>query len=354
MTSTSCISFPPKDRMIIIRHCVVTLCTEADKYHKSASADCAAAILQYFVYRTDSKLDQQIEWKTECDIASKSDQPMPPYPELWIFKSQDELYQVDMLSHFGRNCIVYSLRWLVEASPYLTERQNPKYTWDKTKQYRLNIHAIQVGLESLPVNYREFIHGIEFNSKQSESLKVNDGEFNSKRAIPKYISISSSAEDIGSPKVEPSDGAENANDELDLYGIRIYDKNGKRLNSFQYIVAGINTHLFKGDNLGLAKKFASVLKENNFEPTGAEMQGYPIWYAALSPIDGEPREPIQSHLKFPSSWGEYIEWRKEHPDQAPEAAAAQGDTTSHEQRESAVPTIPTVLFAQMEDTYYDD
>lgn len=254
---------------------------------------------------------------------------------------------------YSKAPVIEAKQWLIQHGAIELVPYDKRVGVEQTLEPRHHIYQITgvINLDGKSIGY--LVSGKDSQSIESKSSKTKrlDSEH---KGIKDNKDNGSEENPLGSPKVEPNDGAENANDELDLYGIRIYDKNGKRLNSFQYIVAGINTHLFKGDNLGLAKKFASVLKENNFEPTGAEMQGYPIWYAALSPIDGEPREPIQSHLKFPSSWGEYIEWRKEHPDQAPEAAAAQGDTTSHEQRESAVPTIPTVLFAQMEDTYYDD
>lgn len=179
MTKDSCISFPPKDKLIIIRQSLVEICANATAY-KSADPQCAAAILQYFIYRTDGKLDQISEYKTEVEIARKSKQDAPPIPELWIFKTQDELYQDDLLAHFGRNTVVYSLRWLVEVSPYLSERNNPKYSWDKTKQYRVNVEAIQSEIDSLPVNTASF------TDKLSNTSQVNNGEFEDKPAIPEY------------------------------------------------------------------------------------------------------------------------------------------------------------------------
>lgn len=179
MTKDSCISFPPKDKLIIIRQSLVEICVNATAY-KSADPQCAAAILQYFIYRTDGKLDQISEYKTEVEIARKSKQDAPPIPELWIFKTQDELYQDDLLAHFGRNTVVYSLRWLVEVSPYLSERNNPKYSWDKTKQYRVNVEAIQSAIESLPVNTASF------TDKLSNTSQVNNGKFEDKPAIPEY------------------------------------------------------------------------------------------------------------------------------------------------------------------------
>lgn len=169
----------------------------------------------------------------------------------------------------------------------------------------------------------------------------------------------SSSKRLGSPKVEPIVDTENTDKtQYDAYAIPVINKNGDRINSFQYVVGGINIHIFKGKNLGQAKKFASVLKENGYAPTGAEMQGYPVWYAALPMIDGEPREPIQSHLKFPTSWGEYIEWRKQNPDKAPEAAApptaTPNGTLARQVNDTTVLIINSSVFEQVVDTYYDE
>lgn len=211
---------------------------------------------------------------------------------------------------------------------------------------------------TLMQEYLETFAGTTYYALPGTTQHVAPGTTNDVVPIYTKTTTNTTSSSEGSPKVEPSGGAEPPTDktEYDLYSIPVTDKNGKRLTSQQYVVAGLNTHLFKGKNLGLAIKFAGKLKENGFEPTGAEMQGYPAWYATLPPIDGNPREPIKSHLSFPSAWNDYIEWRKENPTAAPEVVAAAPPAADQYDAGDVnkVPTISSSVLAMYEETNYDD
>lgn len=59
----------------------------------------------------------------------------------WIYKKADELAEEIMLN-ISSQTILRDLNELVEAG-WLSRRTNPKYTWDKTYQYRVNLSKIQ-------------------------------------------------------------------------------------------------------------------------------------------------------------------------------------------------------------------
>lgn len=65
----------------------------------------------------------------------------------WIYKTAEELSAETMLNISRRTMRTY-LKELVDAG-YIQERTNPRYTWDKTRQYRVNIAKIQTDLKKL-------------------------------------------------------------------------------------------------------------------------------------------------------------------------------------------------------------
>ncbi len=62
----------------------------------------------------------------------------------WIFKKAEELVDETMINVSG-NAMRRYLKTLVKAG-WLDERDNPKYKWDHTKQYRVNLVKIQADL----------------------------------------------------------------------------------------------------------------------------------------------------------------------------------------------------------------
>ena len=65
----------------------------------------------------------------------------------WIYKSSEELIEDTMLS-ISRKTMDRLLDDLVE-SKWLSRRRNPKYKWDKTWQYRVDLNKIQSDLKEL-------------------------------------------------------------------------------------------------------------------------------------------------------------------------------------------------------------
>lgn len=65
----------------------------------------------------------------------------------WIYKSAEELSEETLLKISKQNMRLH-IKKLIELG-YIQERNNPKYKWDKTKQYRLNMVKIQKDLQNL-------------------------------------------------------------------------------------------------------------------------------------------------------------------------------------------------------------
>lgn len=59
----------------------------------------------------------------------------------WIPKKASELVEETMLG-VSKKCMRRYIKALIDKN-YITERNNPDYKWDKTKQYRVNFEEIQ-------------------------------------------------------------------------------------------------------------------------------------------------------------------------------------------------------------------
>lgn len=65
----------------------------------------------------------------------------------WVYKTAEELSEETMLRISVQNMRLHIKKLI--ALGYLDERNNPKYKWDKTKQYRVNLIKIQEDLNKL-------------------------------------------------------------------------------------------------------------------------------------------------------------------------------------------------------------
>ena len=62
----------------------------------------------------------------------------------WIYKTAEELSE-ELMIGMSKATIGRYIKQLVESG-YLIQRRNPKYKWDKTYQYRVNLYKIQLEL----------------------------------------------------------------------------------------------------------------------------------------------------------------------------------------------------------------
>lgn len=86
----------------------------------------------------------------------------------WIYKTADELSEETMLGISKQNMRLH-IKKLVKSG-WIEERTNPKYKWDKTKQYRVNLFKIQKDLEEIGYYLEGYILDIPQNSPDNNLL----------------------------------------------------------------------------------------------------------------------------------------------------------------------------------------
>ena len=111
----------------------------------------------------------------------------------WIYKTAEELADETMLCLSPQNIRLH-IKKLVSLG-YIDVRNNPKYKWDKTKQYRVNLNKIQNDLNK--IGYQLSDYKIDFRSddnvQSSNKLFVQENELfvqteQNVRAIPEITS----------------------------------------------------------------------------------------------------------------------------------------------------------------------
>ena len=107
-----------------------------------------AIILNQFIYWTERMKDTDRYIEEEIERASKEDIKIDMDKSYgWIYKTTDELNEEVMLGMSAATIRKY-IKQLIDAG-YLKERKNPKYKWDKTMQYRVDIYKVQLELAKL-------------------------------------------------------------------------------------------------------------------------------------------------------------------------------------------------------------
>lgn len=108
----------------------------------------SAIILNQFIYWTERMKDTDRYIEEEIERASKEDIKIDMDKSYgWIYKATDELNEEVMLGMSAATIRKY-IKQLIDAG-YLKERKNPKYKWDKTMQYRVDIYKVQLELAKL-------------------------------------------------------------------------------------------------------------------------------------------------------------------------------------------------------------
>ena len=99
----------------------------------------------------------------------------------WIYKTAEELSDEAMLGLSPQTIRRY-LKELMDNG-WIDERQNPKYKWDRTKQYRVNIIKIQkalqeigYSLEGYPLNFEETVQGCRSDNFGDTNLQNGESK----------------------------------------------------------------------------------------------------------------------------------------------------------------------------------
>ena len=112
----------------------------------------SAIILNQFIYWSErvSDFDKFIEEENQRLINNGFEEANIEPQNGWIYKKADELIEECMVKMTVPTCRKY-IKILVDNG-WIEERNNPKYAWDKVKQYRVNINKLQKDLNSIGYN----------------------------------------------------------------------------------------------------------------------------------------------------------------------------------------------------------
>lgn len=132
MGRTSVIEHPPEQQLVIIRHDYLVICN---------GDHCTAAILNVFEHWTNIKRAMMDQAAAENELAEKAGKPRTADIDEWIYMSQPKLQKNELLGLFGEKKVAAGLAILIEKG-YLETRNNPRFTWDRTIQYRLNVQKV--------------------------------------------------------------------------------------------------------------------------------------------------------------------------------------------------------------------
>lgn len=85
----------------------------------------------------------------------------------WIYKKAEELAEEVMLG-VSANTIRKYLSKIVEKN-YVKRRNNPRYKWDKTLQYRVNLVKVILDLSNLGYPINEYKHKLLLRSEKNDA-----------------------------------------------------------------------------------------------------------------------------------------------------------------------------------------
>ena len=104
-----------------------------------------ALILNQFIYWTERMKDTDKYILEEKERALKEEIEVSiEESKGWIYKTAEELNE-ELMVGMSKATIGKYIKQLVEAG-YLSKRNNPKYKWDKTLQYRVDLVKVQTDL----------------------------------------------------------------------------------------------------------------------------------------------------------------------------------------------------------------
>ena len=107
-----------------------------------------ALILNQFIYWIEKMYDTDKYILEEKERALKHDMEVSiDESKGWVYKTAEELNEELMIGMSVPTIRKY-IKQLVEKG-YLIQRRNPKYKWDKTMQYRVDLYKVQLDLGKL-------------------------------------------------------------------------------------------------------------------------------------------------------------------------------------------------------------
>ncbi|MBW2599850.1 MAG: hypothetical protein JRC60_07210, partial [Deltaproteobacteria bacterium] len=131
---------------------------------------CAAIILAQMMYWAERVADHDrfiSEENQRRQISDTFDQEIPKRHG-WIYKSAKDLCWETMLG-LSENSVRKYLKQLISQG-FLESRRNPKYHWDRTKQYRVNLQNIHFTLQKYgyPLDGYQIIEFADRNANSAD------------------------------------------------------------------------------------------------------------------------------------------------------------------------------------------
>ena len=121
----------------------------------------AAIILNQFIYWAECKAESDAMYAKEIESYEREYGDVNFKPTFgWIYKSSVELAEETMLGLSPASMRKF-IKQLVDSG-FLQERRNPKFKWDRTMQYNVNLKFIQQELQKLGF----VLNGYKFDTKQ--------------------------------------------------------------------------------------------------------------------------------------------------------------------------------------------
>jgi hypothetical protein len=166
------------------------------------TGDCITAmILNQFIYWSERRKDADKFLQEEIEIAQKygneetDNSTLPKLSYGWIYKKTEELADELMLSS-SRQTVRKHITSLVKAG-FIDERRNPKYKWDQTVQYRVNLYKIQTELEKYGYTLEGYTWSVTVRNNSESKIDV-ETEANDNNVSSCNCSVSKT--DIGALK----------------------------------------------------------------------------------------------------------------------------------------------------------
>ena len=188
-----------------------------------------ALILNQFIYWSERMYDADKYIMEEKERALKEDLIVNiDESKGWIYKTAEELSE-EIMTGMSKSTVGRYIKQLVEKG-YLIQRRNPKYKWDKTYQYRVNLYKIQLdlgkmgyvleGYKLLPnikiveeieivEEVREEIEIVEEVREESEDIKENE---NKEASTFAEVEASKNLENLIDNNIIPQKEENNASD----------------------------------------------------------------------------------------------------------------------------------------------
>ncbi len=141
-----------------------------------------AIILNQFIYWSERVNDFDVFIKQENDRAIKNGYTETDFLNGWIYKTAEELSQETMLN-LSVATIRKHIAGLIQLG-FVDERTNPKYKWDRTRQYRVNLVNIAQALFDKGFPFEDYKIQLRFLENKNGSLEIENREVKNENTIP--------------------------------------------------------------------------------------------------------------------------------------------------------------------------